>query len=847
MNISAPCASIQAAVNKNDFRGGDTILVASGTYYSTGSSVLRVEQSVKVLGGWNITFTSQTGTSILDGQKARMPLSTGYSNNGNKQYYFERFEFTNGSNQNVGIEGGGTLTLQNCVVSNASVVGIDNSGRAVLKNVVVRNNGLYGAYRSTGILNSANMEIWNSAIVNNQGSQGGGILNFSTLYINNSTISGNLVGESTTGGGILHQGTILKISNSTITANSSIDGTAGGINATYGQGVVLQNTILSGNTAASAFECEGNIISNGYNLIGELAGCNYTPGPGDKTEVWLLKIGALGVDGGTTPTHLLYKGSPAIDAGNPAGCTDHLGNLLATDQRDQPRSQDGDGDGETRCDIGAYESAFPPHDFPPTVIWYVASTGNDLSSCQSPSTPCLTLAGAINKANHGDTIRVGIATIRSTSGSEVVNIPKSVILSGGWNNDFTAQTGVTTVDGSKLRRVLRFADSLHIQIDRFNLVNGKVTSGDGAGILAGKAMRLTLRFVTITNNISSRYGGGINIGPSSNLWIFASNIYSNTAVQRGGAVNADDYNSIVVRNSTLSKNHANEGGGFRMNSWNSLYIYDSTFFNNSSAADGGAIYGFQNAVIRIFDSLFDQNKSGLDGGAIRAYGYRNTSSDRCVFSRNQADRLGGAIKGDVAASNSAFIGNSAYYGGAIHGSATLVNVTMHSNQARSNGGAIAEPSYLGIHNSTIINNHANTQGGGIFLGSYNVGGIENSILYGNTSNYGPDCDGDLVSTGYNLIGSMSGCRISLVSSDRTNINPRLMPLYPLARFLTPIPGSPALDGGNPAGCTDGTNLLTTDQVGTGRPIDGNQDGNAVCDIGAIEANKATLYLPFIRK
>jgi hypothetical protein len=43
--------------------------------------------------------------------------------------------------------------------------------------------------------------------------------------------------------------------------------------------------------------------------------------------------------------------SPAIDAGNPAGCTDHLGNLLTVDQTGFPRPYPQGG----RCDIGAFE------------------------------------------------------------------------------------------------------------------------------------------------------------------------------------------------------------------------------------------------------------------------------------------------------------------------------------------------------------------------------------------------------------------------------------------------------------------------------------------------------------
>jgi hypothetical protein len=65
------------------------------------------------------------------------------------------------------------------------------------------------------------------------------------------------------------------------------------------------------------------------------------------------KLGTLGYYGGPTQTIPLLSGSPAIDAGNPSGCTDEQGNLLKTDQRGQPRPDPEDTGG---CDMGSFES-----------------------------------------------------------------------------------------------------------------------------------------------------------------------------------------------------------------------------------------------------------------------------------------------------------------------------------------------------------------------------------------------------------------------------------------------------------------------------------------------------------
>jgi predicted outer membrane repeat protein len=285
---------------------------------------------------------------------------------------------------------------------------------------------------------------------------------------------------------------------------------------------------------------------------------------------------------------------------------------------------------------------------------------------------------------------------------------------------------------------------------------------------------------------------------------------------------------------------------------NFLRIYNSTLSGNVAGSQaGGAIYADQVDDLYLADSLIDQNSANSDGGAIAAYVFGGLHLDRCVIRRNHANGNGGAIWSSSAVSvlNSAFIANSGYDGGAIYGSANLVNVTMHSNQAQSNGGAIAEPVFLNIFNSTIVSNHANTQGGGFFFRGQDYSShVANSILYGNSASYGADCVGAPLSDGYNLIGTMAGCSLRLVSSDRTNINPLLTPISPpLVIYLTPLSGSPAIDGGNPAGCTNGINLLTFDQNGTYRPYDGNYDGSAVCDVGAIEVPKPSLFLPSISK
>jgi hypothetical protein len=100
---------------------------------------------------------------------------------------------------------------------------------------------------------------------------------------------------------------------------------------------------------------------------------------------------------------------------------------------------------------------------------------------------------------------------------------------------------------------------------------------------------------------------------------------------------------------------------------------------------------------------------------------------------------------------------------------------------------------------------------------------------------------------YNLVGAAPGCVLAGTTTTIPAAAPMLGRWQATAapqRFFKPMAGSPAIDGGNPAGCKDqnGANL-TRDQRKLQRPLDGNSDGAAVCDIGAVEAGFFTAMLP----
>jgi len=225
----------------------------------------------------------------------------------------------------------GVLTLTNCTVSgntsDGTGGGVANSGRiTVINSTLSGNTSLFGGGNGGGgINNGGSAELYDSAVI---GNAGGGISNFRTLTLTNSTVSGNTSPQK--GGGIHNYfGGVMTLVNSTVTNNRSDSNNSG---AEQGGGifvegtVTLKNTIVAGNfrgTGATRDDIGGavdgassfNLIGDGTNMTGISNGSNGNQ-VGSAGSPINAMLGALGNNGGPTPTHLLLLGSPAINAGS---------------------------------------------------------------------------------------------------------------------------------------------------------------------------------------------------------------------------------------------------------------------------------------------------------------------------------------------------------------------------------------------------------------------------------------------------------------------------------------------------------------------------------------------------
>lgn len=261
-------------------------------------------------------------------------------------------------NNELGISSsGGSLQVDRSLIeSNCCSGGIVNRGTATVRRTRIRNNrqSSFPLPSGGGIYNDGTFNLVDSTLNGNSSTvSGAGIYNTGRLFLTNSTISGNNVSTGRGGGLFNNLNGYAIVTNCTI-ANNFASGSGGGISLESSSTFVLRNSILAGNTIdGGIMDVQGTVSSQGFNLVSN------TQGSAGWIASDLLNQNAmlapLGNNGGTTQTHGLMPGSPAINsASNSLAVDPFTENALAWDQRGSGFGRAIGGIGLT--DIGSYES-----------------------------------------------------------------------------------------------------------------------------------------------------------------------------------------------------------------------------------------------------------------------------------------------------------------------------------------------------------------------------------------------------------------------------------------------------------------------------------------------------------
>jgi hypothetical protein len=371
------------------------------------------------------------------------------------------------------------------------------------------------------------------------------------------------------------------------------------------------------------------------------------------------------------------------------------------------------------------------------------------------------------------------------------------------------------------------------------------TNGSGGGIAGGA---VTVTSSTISGNSANGNGGGILATVAT---ILGSTINGNLAGV-GGGIWASNLTAI---GSTISGNSAGSGGGI---AGNTVTVTSSTILTNSAIDAGG---GISADIATVTSSRISYN-SEASGGGIAG---RALTVAISTISNNSAD-FGGGIDGDILTLIDSTVsdnladddGGGIFNRGGVDNVIAITNSTINRNYAAGDGGALYlfAPVVSTIRHTTMAQNSAGTFGGGIFVASGQLN-LDHSIVASNTADLGLDMAvlfGVIIEARYSLIGINSSTPLAEAPLGMPDANGNLIG-GPIAGLINPgltslddfggptmthalLPGSPAINAGDPAAVAGVGDVPLFDQRGT--PFTRVVGGRI--DIGAFEVQPSPLAL-----
>jgi YD repeat-containing protein len=286
------------------------------------------------------------------------------------------------------------------------------------------------------------------------------------------------------------------------------------------------------------------------------------------------------------------------------------------------------------------------------------------------------------------------------------------------------------------------------------------------------------------------------------------------------------YSDLVIEGVTVENAQGDYESGISVsfNGSGNIVLSNNIITNNVSERYAGGInINASNGKTTLANNVITNNSSNRSAAGIKLYSdYGNTFLTNNIIAANHSENDGGGI-----------------YLSSQFGTSVLTNNIIHSNSSKDEGGGIYIYSREG--NTSLINNSVignivtddRGKGGGIYVYPGARLNLYNNIIRDNTASAGSDIristwDDAAVSVYNNnfdpekILGSFT--------NEGNNINAAPLFADPANGDYHLTAASPCIDTGN----NDAPDLPLTDFENEGRIADGNNDGEAVADIGADE-------------
>jgi hypothetical protein len=419
------------------------------------------------------------------------------------------------------------------------------------------------------------------------------------------------------------------------------------------------------------------------------------------------------------------------------------------------------------------------------------------------------------------TLRAAIQESNVTVGEDVINLPAGTIqLSLQGSGEDNAASGDLDIRGA-------------VSIAGQGTLSSIIDAGGIDRVFHVLADEVVIQRITIRNGFADDFGGGIFFDQSFQqqldvtLRVIDSAITGNTAELSGGGI----YNRglLEIENSELTDNRTQtDNGGGIFNDSDAVAVLDSVALRgNFAETNGGGIFNAAVAELRVTDSTLSRNLAGNDGAGI--YNDSQTTGANALFINSTLDNNDAGSQG----------------GGAFNQANSLlvfVNSTVSTNQAFSGGGVFNAGGTI-LRSSTVAQNaSANTAGasGGnlLTLGPSGDTTVEHTIIA--NSPFGGNCTGTSPVSNGNNLDTDGTCNLTGsgdISAQPANLGP-LQDNGGSTFTHALLANSLAIEAGQATCVNESGQALTRDQRGSLRPVDADNDGTSLCDIGAFEVQGA---------